>query len=284
MKRFLVCFYALFVTIGMFATGQDGDRIFIDGEMWVLLGKPLHADSLLHSSLINILPKDRSITTANWEGYTGYWSINNDRLTLDSIRVSFWNVDTHQYRQESIPPSDMQHVFNRYYDKDKIIATWLTDTIRIGKGKQIFYMHDAYIRNLEYEQFITINRGNVTERKSFHNKVVVDGFSFSMLKSREEIRAKFPLDLKSYPELDGVKRILFSIRDVQLDSLGNLVDCHVRAFVPKQDRDKMPSLEGLENSFKRMLKSISPWKTLYINGKYVSENRFGYTIPYIISK
>ena len=62
MKRFLVCFYALFATIGMFATGQDGDRIFIDGEMWVLLGKPLHADSLLHSSLINILPKDRSIT------------------------------------------------------------------------------------------------------------------------------------------------------------------------------------------------------------------------------
>lgn len=284
MKRFLVCIYALFATIGIFATGQDGDLIFIDGEMWVILGKPLYADSLLHSSLINILPKDRSITTANWDGYTGYWSINNDRLVLDSIRVSFWNVDTHKYRQESIPPSDMQHVFNSYYDKGDIIATWLTDTIRIGKGEQIFYMHDGYLRNHEYEQFIAINRGIVTERKSFHNKVVVDGFSFSMLKSQEEIRAKFPLDLKSYPELDEVKRIMFSIRDVQLDSLGNLVDCHVSAFIPRQDRDRMQSLEGLENSFKLMLKSISPWKTLYINGEYVLENRFGYTIPYIVSK
>jgi hypothetical protein len=46
----------------------------------------------------------------------------------------------------------------------------------------------------------------------------------------------------------------------------------------------MQFLEGLENSFKLMLKSISPWKTLYINGEYVSENRFGYTIPYIVSK
>lgn len=284
MKRFIVCIYALFAAIGIFATGQDGDLIFIDGEMWVLLGKPLYADSLLHSSLINILPKDRSISTANWDGYTGYWSISNDKLVLDSIRVSFWNVDTREYRQESIPPSDMQHVFNSYYNKDDIIATWLTDTIRIGKGEQIFYMHDGYLRNHEYEQFIAINRGKVTERKSYHNKVVVDGFSFSMLKSREEIRAKFPLDLKSYPELDEVKRIIFSIGDVRLDSIGNLIDCHVRAYIPRQDRDKMQSLEGLENSFKLMLKSITPWKTLYINGEYVSENRFGYTIPYIVSK
>jgi hypothetical protein len=284
MKRFLVCIYALFATIGIFATGQAGDLIFIDGEMWVLLGKPLYADSLLHSNLIDILPKERSVTTANWDGYTGYWSIDNDRLILDSIRVPFWNVNTRKYRQESIPPSDMRHIFNSYYDKDDIIATWLTDTIRIGKGEQMFYMHDGYLRNHEYEQFIAINRGIVTERKSYHNKVVVDGFSFSMLKSQEEIREKFPLDLKSYPELDEVKRIIFSIRDVRLDSLGNLVDCHVSAFIPRQDRDNMQFLEGLENSFKMMLKSISPWKTLYINGEYVSENRFGYTIPYIVSK
>ena len=92
------------------------------------------------------------------------------------------------------------------------------------------------------------------------------------------------MDLKSYPELEGPKRIIFNIRDMQLDSLGNLVDCHVRAFIPGHDRDKKPSLEGLENSFKQMLKAISPWKTIYLNGEYVSDEKFGFTIPYVISK
>lgn len=284
MKRLLVFIYAFFASIGMFATGQDGDRILIDGEMWVLLGKPLHADSLLHSSLMNILPKDRTITTANWDGYTGYWSIHDDRLVLDSITVSFWDDDARKYWQERLPASDMRQVFSRYYDNNDIIATWLTDTIRIGKGEQIFYMHAGFMRNHEYEQFLAIDRGKVTGRKSYHNRVVVDGFSFSMLKSQEEIRAKFPLDLKSYPELEGAKRIIFNIRDMQLDSLGNLVDCHVRASIPGHDRDKKPSLEGLENSFKQMLKAISPWKTLYLNGEYVSDEKSGFTIPYVISK
>ena len=185
MKRLLVFIYAFFASIGMFATGQDGDRILIDGEMWVLLGKPLHADSLLHSSLMNILPKDRTITTANWDGYTGYWSIHDDRLVLDSITVSFWDDDARKYWQERLPASDMRQVFSRYYDNNDITATWLTDTIRIGKGEQIFYMHAGFMRNHEYEQLLAINRGKVTGRKSYHNRVVVDGFSFSMLKSQK---------------------------------------------------------------------------------------------------
>ena len=288
MKRFLIFIFALFATIETFATGQDGDLIFVDGEMWVLLGKPLRADSLLFSSLKNILPKDRSTFSSNWDGYTGYWSIKNDKLVLDSIKVTIDKYDTYKelYKEweESIPSSDMQKVFKSYYDKDDIIASWLTGTIRIGKGRWITYLHQGFLRNQEYEQFIAIDRGNVTGRKSYHNKVVVDGFSFSMFKSREEIKAKFPLDFKSYPELDEENRILFIIRDIQLDSLGNLLDCHVKASLPNQEEDRIQSLEGLENSLKLMLKRISPWKTLYINGEYVSQDKYGSVIPYILKQ
>lgn len=282
MKRFVFFLYVITIAFHSFATGQDGDVIFINGERWGLLGKPIYADSMLYKSLMDVLPEGRSITTANWDGYKGYWSIKNDELILDSIEVSFWNNDTHKYWQQCIPSIDMQRVFGNYYDKKDIHATWLTDTIRVGKGETIFYIHDGYERNHEYEKIIAVKEGHVTELQSFHNRVVVDGFSISNLKKQEEIKAKFPLDFNSCSELDGVKRIIFNISDMRLDSLGNLIDCRVKAIIPKHDSEKLHCTEQLANRMKQMLKNIRPWKTLFINGEYVSESKYGYYLPYQI--
>jgi len=283
MKKLLSFLYAITIALSSFATGQQADLLFIDGEKWILLGRPVYADSVLYNSLIDILPKGRSITTANWDGFQGYWSIRNDWLILDSICVSFWDKDTHQYWQESIPSADMHRVFGEFYDKDSIVATWLTDTIRIGKGEQIYYMHDGFERNHEYEQLVAIKEGHMTGRQSYHNRVVVDGFSLSGLK-RDVIKSKFPLDFNSCSEIDGMKTVIFNIGDILLDSLGNMIDCRVRAIIPGSDPDqKNPQcLEKLGNDMKQLLKSISPWKTLFINGEYVPETKHGFFLPYRI--
>lgn len=257
----LLCF-----SLCTMATGQEGDVITIDGERWNLLGKPIDHDSVLYHRLLEVLPKDRSINTANWDGYRAYWSIRNDRLYLDRIEVEMYDKETKRLHTENLPEADMRKVFSKYYQQQQIVASWVNHDIRVAKGNTLYYVHSDYFRNLEYEQILTIKQGKVTLRKEYHNRVVVkEGFSLDNI-NQEEIRRRFPLHTQDYPELAGVGRLIISISKIQLDEKGNLLDCNVKVT----HRDMKGSIEGLAQEMKTMLKQIQPWKTLYINGEYVS--------------
>ena len=264
--KFVVTICVFVLAMNALATGQSGDVITIDGEQWGLLGKPIDRDSVLYHHLKDVLPQDRSINTANWDGYTAYWSIRNDRLYLDRIEVEMYNKETKQSHMENLPEADMRKVFGKYYQQHEIVASWVNHDIRVAKGKTLYYVHSDYFRNLEYEQILTIKQGKVTQRKKYHNRVVVaDGFSFDNI-NQEEIRRHFPLHTQNYPELAGVGRLIISVSKIQLDEKGNLLDCNVKVT----HRDMKGSIEGLAQEMKTLLKQIRPWKTLYINGEYVS--------------
>ncbi len=268
-KRLFACAFLFVMALCASATGQEGDVIMIDGERWNLLGKPIDYDSVLYHHLLEVLPKDRSISTANWDGYRGYWSIKNNRLCLDHIEIELYDKETKHSHVENIPEADMRKVFGKYYQQKEIVATWFTAEIRAAKGNTLYYVHSEYIRNLEYEQLLTIKQGKITNRQEYHNRVVVkDGFSFDN-KNREDLHRLFPLHTQNYPELAGVKRLIITIGNVQLDEKGNFVDCYVKVT----HRGKLKeSIEGLEQEMKTLLKQIRPWKTLYINGEYVSDH------------
>ena len=62
------------------ATGLSGDVIYLQGEEWVLLDKPINRDSILFHRLMEFLPDNHCITTANWEGYTAYWEVQQSHV------------------------------------------------------------------------------------------------------------------------------------------------------------------------------------------------------------
>jgi hypothetical protein len=264
--KFVVTICMFVLAMNALATGQSGDVITIDGEQWSLLGKPIDRDSVLYHHLKDVLPKDRLINTANWDGYTAYWSIRNDRLYLDRIEVEMYNKETKQSHVENLPEADMRKVFGKYYQQQEIVASWVNHDVRVAKGKTLYYVHADYERNLEYEQILTIKQGKVTKRKEYHNRVVVkDGFSFDNMKN-DNFRRRFPLHTQKYPELADVKYLIISVSKIQLDEKGNLLDCNVKV----RHRDMKGSIEGLAQEMKTLLKQVRPWKTLYINGEYVS--------------
>ena len=49
----------LWMSLSAYATGQEGDVIYIDGIQWELLGKPVYADSTLSRTLKEALPLAR---------------------------------------------------------------------------------------------------------------------------------------------------------------------------------------------------------------------------------
>ena len=281
MKRLIAGVLMFITAMGASATGQSGDIITIDGEQWNLLGKPIDWDSVLYKSLLKVLPEERSINTANWDGYTAYWSIRNDRLYLDRIEVELYNKETRHSRKANITEADMHRVFGKYMKNGRIEASWFSMLeLRAGKGRTVYYVHSGYCRNQEHELILSIERGKIVKRLSYHNRVVVaDGFSFDNI-NQEEIRRRFPLHTQNYPKLADVGRLIITISKVQLDSNGNLLDCNIKVT----HRDMKGSIEGLAQEVKTLLKQIHPWKTLYINGEYVSTlYHQSITLPYVLA-
>ena len=167
----------LFISLSTYATAQEGDVIYIDGVQWILLGKPVYADSVLSRELKEALPKDRGWSTANWSGYTAYWSIWKDKLCLDSVQYMIYDGSDRLGRTESLPSKTLRRLFKKYVEGKRIVATWLDGDIRVAKGKMIYYVHDGYRRNYENERMISIGQGKVRGVKDYQN-YVVEGFAF----------------------------------------------------------------------------------------------------------
>ena len=266
------CGRKMLISVTTHATGLDGDLIYIDGEQWVLLGKPIYADSVLAQDLIAALPKERSYTTANWDGYTAYWSIQEDKLCLDSICYRLYDNDPIKYRTESLSSEILFRVFKKYSNGKRIVAKWLNEEIRVAKGKRIYYVHTAYERNFENERLISIEHGKVSAMKDFQN-YVVDGFSFNKPGCNEGLREKFPLNIEQYPELANVKRIVFFIKKARVDAQGNLVECEVKVIKPEDN-------PRLATEMAEALKAYHPWQVFYINGEYRAYGIGGYSFIY----
>lgn len=241
--------------------------ILIDGEEWHVKECPIQSDSILYKNMIAALPKDRAIFTGGIEEYSGYWSIQNNHLCIDKIQVfkdSDW-ID--------IPESILQKVFKDYYVGDIIIASWVTSNLRIYRGDGLHCM--VYIGCLAHEEemILTTERGEITHRNLYHNYLAVNGIHFPF-NNNETLLHKIKLlasYMTDYPELITDNRILFVVKDTQMDSLGYIVDCRIDAVIEYEDGSRKNVSQETTLELKRyFMEIVGPWETYYINGKYVA--------------
>ena len=288
MKRLILSLiFVLGVVVSSMASAYQGDVIYIDGERWTLMGQPIERDSALIHHLLDVLPKERKFSSGNWQGYTGYWSIRDGQLYRDSIRVGF-DFDksvmattifpSNNKDEKEIPPfvpaDDMLKVFHDYYVNGEILASWITGEVRVARGHVVKYVHQGDLRTMEFEQYFTVYKGRVTDCVAYRNRVVVsdswmdDLGNMYNLKTFEKYQYMIPIPVENYPELAGTKRIGVDVSDIQVDTLGNLVDCSVKIDL-KGDNDELK--DRLSQDVKASLMNLRPWKVLYINNEYVTD-------------
>ena len=275
--RLLLCAQLMLLTLAAYATGQDGDVIYINGERLELLGKPICLDSTLYHTLKDELPSNRPIVTSNWDGFTAYWSINNDKLYLDSVRCEAYDPNAKAVVGESIPSETLYRIFSRYNAGNRIVASWVSGKFRVAKGKVIYYQHTGFERNYEDEILLDIDQGKVIGKKEYQN-FVSEGFAFDKLEqngAQEMLHKILPLHIERYPELAHVKRLVFRVKHARVDERGNLLECDVQVVKP----DVNPQLA---TEIAEALKAYHPWKVYYINGEYRALGIEGWTIPYIL--
>lgn len=267
----------MLLALTAYATWQEGDVIYINGERLELLGRPIWLDSTLYHTLKDELPSDQGTVTSNWDGFIAYWSINNDKLYLDSVRCEAYDPKVKAVTGESIPSITFYRIFNSYIAGNRIAASWVSGKIRAAKGKVIYYQRSGFERNYEEETILDIEQGKVIGKKEYHN-FVKDGFAFDKLQengAQEMLHKILPLHIERYPELANVKRLTFRVKRARVDENGNLVECDVKVVKP----DANPQLA---TEIAEALKAYHPWKVYYINGEYRALGIEGWTIPCIL--
>ena len=275
--RLLLCAQLMLLALTAYATGQDGDVIYINGERLQLLGKPICLDSTLYHTLKDKLPSSRPKVTSNWDGFTAYWSINNDKLYLDSVRCEAYDPNVKALVGESIPSETLYRIFNRYSASNQITASWVSGKFRVAKGEVIYYQHTGFERYYEEETILNIKNGEVIEMNAYHN-FVKDGFAFDkpqQNEAQEMLHKILPLHIERYPELAHVKRLIFTVKRARLDEKGNLLECDVKVVRP----DVNPQLA---TEIAEALKTYHPWKVYFINGEYRALGIENWVIPYVL--
>lgn len=284
MKRLLLLLLMALAPMMVFATGQASDIVYIDGQRWWLMGRPVGADSILYVNLQARLPELVQESTGNWDRFVGCWSLDGEWLVLDSIVCTVYEDSTYmKYYEMSLSTETMREVFGNYYRDGKIVATWLTDTIRLTRGKRIFYEHTGWNRHYETEMMLEVSEGRVVGRTLYRNRMVVDGFYFDEDAPPEkwsEFKKGFLPVIEKYHVFDTLSVIGIYVSRGVVDSLGNMTDVKVEVMYSNYKSNPMPELtDALVREFKQYLMSIRPWRVWYLNGEYTSLWQ-GWIIPF----
>lgn len=272
-KFFIVAILLSLIVTFAKATGQSGDVIRLEGEEWVLLGKPIESDTMLGNRVRAFLPDNISYSTGNYSCYTASWEIRNGYLCLRWIEADVYDEASNKESTLVYEGKDLQSLFPSYYKDGEIQARWFSGELRAGKGNLVRYVHDGFDRNMEMEQILTVQNGKVLKTETYHN---YRRPGLNLKKAQKEIACRFPW--KRFPEYRG-EQIIFVIGDIQMTDDGHFVDCDVHFFFLRSSRKTIEDgNHPLAIAFKETLKSIYPWEVLFINGKYTMEYR-SFTMP-----
>jgi hypothetical protein len=160
MERLMLLLLSVVVACPLGATAQIPDILKVDGKTYSINTNPL-VPVLVATP--DRLPKNGVMSTALWRGYIGSWSIREDRLWLDDVRVpteAYMDADAPESKQFS---SAMKHLFD---DSAPRIATWFTGHLIVPTGEMVEYVHMGYGSTYSSYLVVTIVKGVVQERRN----------------------------------------------------------------------------------------------------------------------
>ena len=168
-KRYSIVILFLFVSLYIKATGQSCDVIYINGEQWWLMARPIDKDSALYTRLRDFLPENHCMSTANWDGYTAFWKIEDSCLYLQRMEICVYDKASRKDSTLIYHTDALKTLFASYYENGRIPARWFSGELRAGKGDLVHYVHSGFDRNMEAEQVILLRQGRIQSVRTYHN-------------------------------------------------------------------------------------------------------------------
>lgn len=274
-KSLLTMLLLALLPLSAHATGWSSEVIIVKGKEWSLLEKPLNSDSTIRAKLEEFLPKDRSWSTANWDGFTSYWEIIYGRLYLKKIVVYMYDRLLKKEYDITYSAHDLKELFAPHYTAHGIRADWVTDKeFRMGRGEVLIYFHAAYNRNYEEELILSVDSGEVTSHKYWRNSIAKEGLEIE--EAMKRTMTEFPVD--RFPILNE-RRTVLQVRDFKLHPDGRFIDCNARLHLRNEAKEVIEDQNHpIIQAAKGTMRNIYPWKVYCIYGEF-TPMQVRYMIP-----
>ena len=275
MKKILFTLMLLSLPVMIKATGQMAEILSINGEYWQLYYCPIETNRELSEKIakaIEVLPEtitedsiewEKDQSTDLWRNYIAEWEIKDNRLFLREIGVPYIRKVGNRLEDHffTLNEEKLKEIFAPYYTTEGICASWFCDTMRAGRGKEIYYEHMAFARHNENECLIVVDNGVVREITQ-HNNYHKEGIAPSDV--CKALTENFPWE--RFPEYKDV-RFLLRFSDYVFNENGILQDCNIQCLKP-EEYESMTQNSPLIIAVKDILKELKPWPIWYINGKF----------------
>jgi hypothetical protein len=131
-------------------TAQTGEKVFYNGEEYFMANEPL-TPILMEKSI-----KFFFQSTNCYRGYYGTWEIDGDKLYLIGIKGII-------HGQGEV---GLDFLFP---GQEKVFADWVTEQIRLPKGKILEYVHSGYSSVFEEDIFLDFENGILIQEKTVSN-------------------------------------------------------------------------------------------------------------------
>lgn len=278
--RHSIAFIFSLISLISSATGLEGDVIYIDEHKWQLLAKPLLCDSLMCAKLEKHLPQGRSVSTANWKGYTAYWMLHENMLYLHHIKVPMYDKKNAKDYTIYLTLDTLKTIFPTYDTKYGIEARWYNEKTRAAKGELIRYEHGGFDRNYSEEYVMTFENGKLKEKHLYHNKVLQKNLNESNF-GNAIFNSFLPIMRKdSFVEWGTYREVI--ITNMEFSPEGRLTNCKICFYYV--NKGKKVRLDDQEHEYikvlKQAVKDLYIQERYYINGIYVEMERKGFSFNF----
>ena len=267
MKKVLFILILLtFVKMPGHATGQTAEILSFEGNSWSMFYCPLDMVKQTKKWHKSQDFQTNSWNTGCWRGYVGHWSIIDNKLILtEAVREEAVTDSLHRTKMVDKKLLRVFKCYSKYVKPQGIFASWVNDTIRIGRGKQVRYNHMGFDRNMEEEAFLIIEKGVVKETKYFHNGIIQG-------RSVENFAKVISNDTISWDGISENVNSFFFWMKVNPDENGHIAsfDLTFYKLTPEQEDIMKPRVLELVNRHRNDI------PVLQILGKYVTDI---YTFP-----
>lgn len=160
----------------IWASGEIGDSIWIDGRRYELLLSPFEVCPVKDS----VIPSNVATSPYDWDGYEAFWSLRDGELYLDSIHYCTYDLFVKEGNCVillTISPNLMELPELAPWRTDAgIRADWVSGVLRVVSGKTVLYYNIGFYRFHEEETYYAIDEGRlVAQERVTYSKSMTEG-------------------------------------------------------------------------------------------------------------